>query len=322
MANRRKKENILYHERMGDHDIPFYRLETTDGLIAEVPKYIRRIVSRRQGKINAKGWQIAYVRLDVEPFNPFFPDSNSDPFISLNKAVNELRRFLSRTPNTRQSGLQLEERKRELYRTGIPGIRLDWRFGRRNALYDLKVEVRSGAYNPDRAKSFYVGTEFSVTRERLETVLAKAKQFRDQHVLLASENGQTFLKPIEEPAITMTADRALEILQKEKESRIDRLDQIAVEKAARWLSEKRLSMTFRNNRFKAKEAVVKGHRVKIPDFIWLEGDEWQFEFELPNGTLHQDFLPLSAHPKEDLERAMADCFLESMLVSVPFNQSS
>lgn len=317
MAKRRSKDDILRVEMMGDHEIPFYRIETSDGLVVEVPKYVRRIFSKRNGKVNVKGWQIAYVRMDVDPFNPFFSDGDSGPYISLEKATDELRRFLSRTPNTKQSGLRLNETKQDLYRTGLSGVRLDWRFGRRNALYELKVEARAGVYTPSRTKVFYVGTEFSVTRERLERALVEARKFRDEQISLAAEKGQTFTNLLQKRDIQMTSNRAFEVLEHLKARNIDYLDSVAVERAERWMSEKRLYMTFRNHRFYADRRTVLGLSVKVPEFIWLEGKEWQFEFELPNGTLHQDFIPLSKDPKSDIIRAMADCFLESMLVSLP-----
>lgn len=315
MAKRRSKSDIVRTEMMGDHEVPFYRIKTTDGIVAEVPKYIKRIFSKRNGKINTAGWQIAYIRVDREPYNPFFSDLNNGPYQSLEKAIDDLRRFLARTPNTRLSGLRIEETKQDINRTGISGVRLDWRFGRRSALYELKIEVRAGAYDPERAKSFYVGTEFSITQERLDAAMEKARLFRNEQIVIASEKGQIFPKRTEQPNYVMTVDRAMQALKHHKERHIDYLDKIALEKAERWMSEKQLKMQFRNQKFTATPVTVKNETIKIPEFMWFEGDELQFEFALPDGTSYPDFTPITSNPKSDVTRAIADCFLESMLAN-------
>lgn len=317
MGNRRRKEDIVRTEMMGDHLIPFYRIITSEGLEFEVPKHIRRIVSRSKGKVTARGWQIAYNRKDHGVYNPFFNDGESGPWLSLERAINDLRRFLGRTPNTRQSGLRLRESKLKIYSTGIPGIRLEWRLGKRNALYDLKVEARAGMYHPNKAKLIYVGTEFSASEERLRAALNEALKFRRQHYAYAAANGQTFPKIRKQPRLNVTIEQAYSMLEERKARHSERLDQLAIEKADRWMSQKRLYMTFRGYRFTAKRKSILNMDVKVPEFVWIEGNRWHCDYPLPDGGDYLSDIPMSENPVSDITRLMADCFLESMMTSIP-----
>lgn len=317
MAKRRSNHDILYTEMMGDHLIPFYRIETADGSVFEVPKHIRRIYSIKNGKVNISGWQIAFNRKQLGIYNPFFSDKDRGPWIALEKATNDLRRFLQRTPNTKQSGLKIKETKRTIYKTGMPGIRIEWRFGRRNALYDLKIEARAGAYNPKKAKLFYVGTEFSANEERLRWALNEALRFRREHLSFAAANGQTFPRLRKQPRLEVDIERVFEVLRYHKEQHVEKLDEIAIEKASRWMAQKRLYMTFRNYRFYAKQTEFGYTKLKVPEFIWLEEGLWHCEYPLPDGEVHYEQIPVSKDPVSDITRLIADCFFESMMTSIP-----
>lgn len=317
MAQRRTKKDIVKVETMGDFQIPFYAIVTADNLRMVVPKYVRRIYSTRNGKVNTSGWQIAFIRKGLATCHRFFPDRNQHPSQSLDSATRELRRFLDRTPNTKQSGLRLQETKTTIHRTGVSGIRLDWRFGKRNALYDLKVEVRAGAYSPSKTAQFYVGTEFSVTEDRLRWALNEAFKFRNQRIAYAKSNGQVFPKFKKPPRLDVDVQRAYDLLQHEKKRHQGRLREISMDKASRWMDELRLYKTFRGNRFYSTRQTVQGCSLKVPDFIELKGDEWICDFDLPDGSSYYDEVPLSSDPQSDVTRLIADCFYESMVTTMP-----
>lgn len=320
MAKRRTKDNIVKIEAMGDYQVPFYRITTADGLDIVVPKYVRRIYSysKSKRKVTAAGWQIAFIRQDFDPFNPFFPDGEHGPDVALERATEKLRRFLSRIPDTKRSGLKVRDTKTPIFRTGMPGIRLSWRFGRRSCLYDLQVEVRAGAYRPDRARLIYVGTEFSANEERLRLALNDALGFRRQQLAYAKANGQTF-PPLrgKAPLLDVDITRAYEMLKHHKERDREKLHRIATERVERWMSQKRLYMTFRDYRFYAKSLVHNRQTFKVPDFIELEEDGWHYEYPMPDGLMHGGFSEVSDDPKGDVVAIMAKCFLECLMTNIP-----
>lgn len=319
MSRRRTKDDIVHQEMMGDHLIPFYRITTSDGVVADVPKHIRRIVSisKRTGRVDARGWQIAFKRNDHGTYNPFFPDGEEGPWISLDRATNALRRYLEKTPNTKQSGLKHKEFKRNIYKTGMPGIRIEWRFGRRNALYDLKIEARAGAYNPNKAIQFYVGTEFSIDEFKLRKALNESLKFRREHIAYAEANGQTFPKRAKTPKLDVDIHKVFNVLEYHKKQHSERLKKIALEKAEKWMSEKRLYRTFRNHRFYAERQIIEGQIVKVPDFLEVDDGEWICNYPLPDGSSYHSEIPITNNPEQDVIELISECFYESMMTNIP-----
>ena len=161
----------------------------------------------------------------------------------------------------------------------------------------------------------YVGTEFSATKERLETALKKAVEFRVDKIKSAAEKGQTFLGIKTKPVVEMDLKKAYRLLEVTKKKDFFRLEKIATEKATNWMLGKRPYMTFRNKRFKSRINKVGNKTLKIPNFIWLEDGSFYFEYELPNNTLYYDDIEINENPELDIQIAVAHCFLESMLTN-------
>jgi hypothetical protein len=314
IVRRRGKSDVLYVETMGGHQIPIYRVELSDGCFYDVPKHIRR-VSDAKSALN--GWQISFNRLDTGYFSKYFPDANSTQ-IALERATRELRRFLRDTSTTRRARLRIREDKKKIHKTGIAGIRLYWRLGRRTSTHELRVEVRAGAvYSAHTAKSIFAGTEFSVTEESLKKAMMEGLDFRRQKLSDAAARGDTFPKIRgKRPKIIVDFPKVFETLKEMKMRSGSVIEEHVQQKVASRLASKRRFMMFRNRPIKWESKVVNGQTVKIPDFIELKDREWLFEYRLPNRCLYGGSIGLSLDPASDIEEIVTECFTESLMATI------
>ena len=318
-AKRRTAKDIVRTEQMGEHTIPFYSITTSDGVDAIVPKYIRRIYSRnRKNGSVTKGWQIAFVREDFGSHNPFFADGEDGPHLSLETAIRGLRRFLKETPDVRRSRLRIRDSKRQMFKTGIAGVRLRWLFKRSRCVYQLFIETRAGAYSPETADLTYAGTEFSITEEGLREAFAKGVKFRRLHISNEMLKGNTFA-PLRgrRPKVHVDLKQAFEVLEHQKDLDQDKTYAIVEEKVRKWASIKRRNLIFRGNNIQSTPHQVKGLSVKIPDFVELNGNEWLYEYPLSDGSLYGGSQKLSFDPREDIIEIMTECLFESVMSTPP-----
>lgn len=295
---------------MGDHLIPFYRLETSDGIVADVPKYIRRLAPRNGDRL----WQIAFNRISTGPFTRAFSDNNGDPHTSLKRATDELRRFLASTPNRKSSGLALSERKQGKSATGLAGVRYWWRFHKRTGLYELKLEARAGQYRADSVLIVSLGTEFSLTPKRLQAGLMRAVAFRKERIRMARESGQLIPAGLENelaPALEMSD--VIDALKDTKE-RLSHQHVVAVERrVTQFMDSKRPMCEFRFKPIRKKHLYLEAETIRVPDFIDIENDALYFSFRLPDGSLYGDRVECSDSIEEDIKEIMRDCFHESIM---------
>jgi hypothetical protein len=314
IIRRRTKNDVSTFENIGGHVVPFYRVMLDDGNAYLVPKHIRRICDRDKSLL---GWQISYKRVDVGYYSRFFHDNHS-PRDSLERAIRSLRKFLLEMPATRRSGLRIREDKNKIYKTGIAGIRIYWRLGRRASIYELKIEARAGApYSKETARNFFVGTEFSVTEESFNKALNRALAFRREKLSDAVSKGQTLPRIRgKRPRLTIDLDQAYRLLNEMKRRRAEDIEEHVRAKVESKLASRRRFSMFRNKPIKWTTKEVNGQRVKVPDFVSIDDYEWTYEYRLPNGVIYGGSLEISDDPADDIKGIVVECFTESVMATI------
>ncbi|THB70128.1 MAG: hypothetical protein D6B28_10130 [Gammaproteobacteria bacterium] len=178
MNKKDDKLRVLAHtENIHGHDIKFYK-QMIEGTEYVVPTHVNRVDCEK-----AKGWQIRRIRKHQPKLDKFIPDRKfSDQHASLNMAVEVLRIHLKNIQPMDVIPFALKDSKKGVNKTGYPGVRLDWDKRKGKKFYELSVEVTIGKYDPTTYKAFYVGTENTITQERLDSAMAEAIAWREQLV--------------------------------------------------------------------------------------------------------------------------------------------
>ena len=186
MNRKEEKQRVLAHtENIHGHDIKFYK-QLIAGTEYVVPTHVNRVDCEK-----AKGWQIRRIRKYQPKLDKFIPDRKfADEQASLNMAVEVLRIHLKNIQPMDVIPFAINDSKKGLNKTGYPGVRLDWDKRKGKKFYELSVEVTIGKYDPTTYKAFYVGTENTITQERLDSAMAEAIAWREELVRnLIVDNG-------------------------------------------------------------------------------------------------------------------------------------
>ncbi len=172
------KERVLAHtENIHGHDINFYK-QIINGTEYVVPTHVNRVDCEK-----AKGWQIRRIRKYQPKLDKFIPDRKFDcEQASLNMAVEVLRIHLKNIQPMDIIPFAVKDSKKGLNKTGYPGVRLDWDRRKGKKYYELSVEVTIGKYDPTTYKAFYVGTENTITQDRLDLAMQEAIAWREHLV--------------------------------------------------------------------------------------------------------------------------------------------
>lgn len=178
LNTRAQKKRVLSHtENIHGHDIKFYK-QSIDGNEYTVPTHVNRVDCEK-----AKGWQIRRIRKYQPKLDKFIPDRKfHDEQSSLNMAVEVLRIHLKSIQPMDVIPFAVNDAKKGVNKTGYPGVRLDWDKRKGKKYYELSIEVTIGKYDPTTYKAFYVGTENTITQERLESALNEAIEWREHLV--------------------------------------------------------------------------------------------------------------------------------------------
>ncbi len=178
MKSKDDKQRVLVRtENIHGHDINFYK-QMIEGSEYIVPTHINRVDCDK-----AKGWQIRRIRKYQPKLDKFIPDRKfADENASLNMAVEVLRIHLKNIQPMDVIPFAIKDSKKGLNKTGYPGVRLDWDKRKGKKFYELSIEVTIGKYDPTTYKAFYVGTENTITQERLDSAMAEATAWREELV--------------------------------------------------------------------------------------------------------------------------------------------
>lgn len=138
------------------------------GLIL-VPRHIVRIDTK-----NTHGWQVRY-RGVTKFFSDGIPRAVSAALASLEAA----KRFLHGVYDGPHIARITTETSRKAIRTGIPGVRLVGTLRPNRRVMEFYAEA-TPFRSDDAAKRFYIGTERTLTAERLDEAIEKASKVRER----------------------------------------------------------------------------------------------------------------------------------------------
>ncbi|MEJ8859557.1 hypothetical protein WKW79_33700 [Variovorax robiniae] len=153
---------------------PIVRLMRRDvtlpsGETLRVPRHIKRLDTAS----STHGWQVHY-----KGHTKYFADSGrSNPRGTPRSALGRASRYLAEIYSGRPSMLHPSEHINKIRPTGVPGVRVIHRLERKGAMRVTYVEV----YDPQKqlhVRRFYVGTDRTVTPQRLADKLKVAKAYR------------------------------------------------------------------------------------------------------------------------------------------------
>ena len=313
MKYSRTRKNIVNVEHINGHKIPFYRLMTPDNHLMIVPRLVHRIYQEKpEGQADLKGWQIMFKRKGLKPYTRFFSDFDGTPQESLDRAIDDLRAFLMRTPakGTVISAANTQDTSIDQHAAGVEGIRVMWRYIRRSAIWELGVDVVTGAGLSDAdITTFRAGNEFKATEKKLSKAYVDALKHADKYT---PENVQS---------IRIDLHRAYQLLDQQKsEMQAVREKQMRT-KVAQFFESGRFPQAFRGQDIEWNAQAVKGVDVFIPDFIEADADGWRYAFRLADGSVKSGSLEYSGEPEEQIKAIVADCFAASMM-STPTPKTS
>ncbi len=138
-----------------------------------VPKYITRIDVDDPGKAGTHGWEIRYKEQDI-----FFSDSKYGDINKALKAATEKLYSIYKGPSTYIHKIPRQKKKHDL----PVGIRLIWKKPKNKTFQELYVEV-GFPKGKVPAKKLYVGTENTITEEKLLEKLEQGLKLRQQFIL-------------------------------------------------------------------------------------------------------------------------------------------
>lgn len=312
MIRKRNRKDPVKVENIHGHKIGFYEEKIGSEKVL-IPSHIRRIESPK-GRLY--GWQFVMVRQGVYAPSFFISDRNSGPIHSLDLATIKLRIHLKSIDPRRNLPYKLKEIKKGVNKTGLAGVRMDWKFNRKRSLYELSLEARAGEYVNSRALRIYVGTEHTVTSERLSEAFRKTRDFRQfqiKRVLV----GDTYKIPLMRPGrrkVGVTLEQAQKQLEDIKERHEQYLSEFVQQS---WPSLNALSKItqWRRSHFTWRTENVHDSTLAIPDYIERIEDEWEISLKLPNMTLYGDRVPIGYDPEASLVDLIHDGMTQHLMAA-------
>lgn len=306
---KRNNQDPVRVEIIHGHEIGFY-LERYGNELLEVPSHIRRLDNPEGG---LHGWQFSMVRKGVYSPSFFVPDGERGMAHALDIATLKLRVHLRGIDPRRNIPYKLKDIKTGINRTGVAGVRMVWRFNRKRSLYELNLEARAGKYANSRMLRVYVGTEFTVTDQRIKEAFRKTRDFRQFQIerLLI---GNTYKLPIKRPGrrkMGVTIEQAQKLLETMKLKHDDYHWDFVVEQ---WPSLEVMSyMTqWRRSRFTWRTENVYGYDLPVPDFVERVGDKWEISLLLPSGAIFGDSQNIGYDPEASLYELVVDGLVQHL----------
>lgn len=309
---RRTKDDILRQTEIHGHKINIYWLRIETGEYFEIPSFLVR-------NQKLKGWQVRIARIDVGYHSEYYPDENRSPEKSLAEACCALRRILEGVDHRKRSGFSKTERKKKL-RTGIPGVAYKWNLNKKTGIYNLRIEVRAGFGSRRDNKSIvciFVGTELTVTEERIRAKLHKAAGMRRRRVehLIRTHNEVQQKRGRRTKGFHIPLDEIEASLQAHKERNVDQLSAVVSEKVELGMKGPEHLQSWCGTSFKRKSVLLKGEELRVPEFVDLDDETWMYEIKLPDGALYGDSIPVSGDFEADMKEILFDCMFEAAMAS-------
>jgi len=311
MTRRRTKSDIVRTDTVSGHVVHYYRQQIKTGDVLEVPTFVVRNDA-------LKGWQIRISRKLTGYHSEFVSDGGcgDSPGRSLAVAIRKLYSALRKLDAQRMSGLRVTENPRKRIKLGVPGATVRWLLNKKRGIYELRISLRAGGGERRSArfmKMLYVGTEMSVTEERIRNKLHDVAGFRRRwvadHTSIYDEvprKSRGRRKGIHVDVAAIEGE-----LAEAKKRHASTIEQIVSRRVEDALSGPGVLQSWRGISLKRKSIQLDGQVISIPWFVDVEGDCWVYTFPLPDGSVLGDALPMSSDWKADMREILLECMLES-----------
>lgn len=155
-----------------------YRMVTVKpwAVAFKVPTHIVRIDIDKHGEAGTHGWQVRYRKK-----TKLFSDSNRKTRKQLIESLQDAVEYLDSIYKGRSVQLKTKPAARKNNEIMDVGIRLVKRVKKSKNITEISIEV-GAIKRADSPKRFYVGTENTITPEKLQSKLVEARAHREQIV--------------------------------------------------------------------------------------------------------------------------------------------
>lgn len=318
---RRTKENRVRTEQVGEQTIHYYRMELDTGETLDVPTFIVRNTKLR-------GWQIRINRKLFGYHSEFFSDSHygEHPEPCLRAAIRRLKTILIQANPQRISGLFTTEKRGKRIKVGVPGVRPIWHLNKGHALFELRLDVRAGKSShtsPEYRKRLYVGSENQLTEQQVQEKLHQSARARRKWMNELGSRVDTSRGP--KRKIDCSLDDIERELVRAKESQAEALTEAVRRKVKQAVKGYRHLIAWRGVSLRRKEITVGDRTVEMPWFVNLagfDGDLWEYEFPMPDGSIYVDSTPVTEDSRADLETILEDCFMAYAFSNRPIERET
>ena len=313
MGKIRTKKDIIRTVNVRGHEIPFYRV-MVHGTLCEVPQYLYRVDNQSNN-----GWLFCLRRQGISRFQFFVPDKGRSVTHSLDLAVAKMKIVLGDIPHQKNIRYRTTDLKTGAARTGISGVNMVWQF-RGNNGYQLLISASAGSTKENKPFVKYVGTEFTVTDEKLQKAFEECRSHRKlemtRHII--RDNVRVPKKNIGNRKIGVTLVQARQLLIETKTRDIERLSAYVTDCIPD-------TMLTRPSLRKWRQMPLNWHRdqetgLYIPDFITKDkrNHEWVYRFRLPCGADYGGSVPWGRDIEGALKQAIWECFFDSLYSTYDF----